>query len=91
MAGPGRSPTGSSGATKSKYDADDSSSPRYRPVFNTRYSAKACRTAARNAFDNGASLVKVQAMLGHSSPETTARYVGAYLDDADTAVDRINY
>jgi integrase/recombinase XerD len=49
------------------------------------------RTAARNAFDNGASLVKVQAMLGHASPETTAHYIGSYSDDADTAVDRINY
>jgi len=30
------------------------------------------RTAARNAFDNGASLLLVQRMLGHASPQTTA-------------------
>jgi len=49
------------------------------------------RTAARNAFDNGANLVLVQQMLGHASPDTTARYIGAYDRDDDTAVDYVRY
>lgn len=49
------------------------------------------RTCARNAYDNGASLLKVQQMLGHSSPDTTAHYIGAHLDDSDTATDYVRY
>ena len=49
------------------------------------------RTFARNAYDNGASLLLVQRMLGHSDPSTTARYIG--LDDTNgkSAVDYIEY
>ena len=36
------------------------------------------RTCARNAYDNGASLLLVQAMLGHDDPKTTAHYIGAF-------------
>ena len=49
------------------------------------------RTAARNAFDNGANLLQVQAMLGHADPSTTAQYIGAYERDEDTAVDYVRY
>jgi integrase len=49
------------------------------------------RTCARNAFDNGASLLLVQAMLGHSDPKTTAHYIGAFEDDSHTAVDFVRY
>ena len=49
------------------------------------------RTAARTAFDRGANLVQVQAMLGHASPDTTARYIGSYESDDTTAVDFITY
>jgi integrase len=49
------------------------------------------RTAARNAYDKGATLPQVQAMLGHSDPQTTMRYIGALTDDTNTAVDRISY
>lgn len=49
------------------------------------------RTAARNAYDNGASLIQVQAMLGHSDPKTTARYIGVDVDSAAAAVDLIDY
>lgn len=48
------------------------------------------RTAARTAYDKGASLLQVQKMLGHAKPETTQRYIGS-LDDADTAMDYISY
>jgi integrase len=49
------------------------------------------RTCARNAFDNGASLLLVQAMLGHEDPKTTAHYIGAFDSDDDTAVDYVRY
>jgi integrase len=49
------------------------------------------RTCARNAYDNGASLLLVQAMLGHTDPKTTARYIGSSEDDGDTAVDYVRY
>jgi integrase len=49
------------------------------------------RTAARNAFDNGASLPQVQAMLGHSDVKTTMRYIGSVEDDDNTAVDFVRY
>jgi integrase len=49
------------------------------------------RTAARNAYDNGAGLIQVQLMLGHADPKTTARYIGADFNDADTATDHIRY
>jgi len=49
------------------------------------------RTCARNAYENGASLLLVQAMLGHSDPTTTARYIGAFDGDGETAVDFVRY
>jgi integrase len=49
------------------------------------------RTCARNAYDNGATLLQVQQMLGHSDPKTTSRYIGADFNDDDTAVDRLKY
>ena len=49
------------------------------------------RTCARNAYDNGASLLLVQALLGHSDPKTTAHYIGAFDDDSETASDFVRY
>jgi len=49
------------------------------------------RTCARIVFDNSKNLLLVQAMLGHSDPKTTARYIGAYDDDNNTAIDYIQY
>ncbi|MBT7082543.1 MAG: site-specific integrase [Chloroflexi bacterium] len=49
------------------------------------------RTCARNAYDNGASLMLVQAMLGHSDPKTTAHYIGANETDDDTGTDYVRY
>lgn len=49
------------------------------------------RTCARNAYDNGAPLLKIQQMLGHADPNTTAGYIGADFDDADTATDYVRY
>jgi integrase len=49
------------------------------------------RTCARNAYENGASLLLVQAMLGHEDPKTTAHYIGAFESDNDTAVDYVRY
>lgn len=49
------------------------------------------RTAARNAYDNRATLIQVQEMLGHADPKTTALYIGADANDADTAIDHVRY
>ena len=49
------------------------------------------RTAARNAFDNGASLLLIQHMLGHASPETTAHYIGIEETPDVTAIDFVRY
>ena len=49
------------------------------------------RTCARNAYDNGAGLLLIQAMLGHADPKTTARYIGAFEDDNNTAIDYVRY
>ena len=49
------------------------------------------RTCARNAFDNGASLPQVQALLGHADVKTTMRYIGSMDDDDNTAVDYVRY
>ncbi len=49
------------------------------------------RTCARNAYDNHAPLLLIQAMLGHSDPKTTAHYIGAFEDDNNTAVDFVRY
>jgi integrase len=49
------------------------------------------RTAARNAFDNGADLLLIQQWLGHSDPKTTAHYIGSTEHDDNTAGDFIRY
>jgi integrase len=49
------------------------------------------RTCAKNAYDNGATLLQVQKMLGHSDPKTTAKYIGLDQDDDQTAVDCVRY
>ena len=49
------------------------------------------RTAARTAFQRGANLVQVQEMLGHASPDTTAKYIGSFDGPGATAVDFIQY
>jgi integrase len=49
------------------------------------------RTCARNAFDNGAPLPLIQAMLGHSSIDTTMTYIGASDDEGGGAVDFVRY
>ena len=49
------------------------------------------RTAARNAFDNGADLLLIQQWLGHSDPKTTAHYIGSTESDDATASDFIRY
>ena len=49
------------------------------------------RTCARNAYDNGANLLLVQAALGHTDPKTTAHYIGAFDEDAHTAIDYVRY
>ena len=49
------------------------------------------RTCARIAYDNSKNLLLVQAMLGHSDPKTTARYIGAFDDDHETAIDFVRY
>ena len=49
------------------------------------------RTMARNAYDNGAGLIIVQQVLGHADPKTTARYIGAYEEDDNTAIDYVRY
>lgn len=45
------------------------------------------RTAASLARKGGATIEKVQSMLGHSSPQTTSQYIGEGLDLDDNAVD----
>jgi len=49
------------------------------------------RTCARNAYDNGATLLQVQTLLGHSDPKTTIRYIGSLEDDDHTAIDFVRY
>ncbi|KAA3661613.1 MAG: hypothetical protein DWQ04_15995 [Chloroflexi bacterium] len=49
------------------------------------------RTCARNAYDNGAPIPKIQKMLGHASIETTMRYIGSDDDETETAVDFVHY
>jgi integrase len=49
------------------------------------------RTCARVAYDRGAPLLLVQAMLGHSDVKTTAHYIGAFENDEETAVDFVRY
>jgi len=49
------------------------------------------RTCARNAYDNGAPLPKIQALLGHADVKTTMRYIGADEDESDTATDYVRY
>jgi integrase len=45
------------------------------------------RTAALLSRRGGASIEKVQIMLGHASPQTTSSYIGEVLDLDDNAVD----
>lgn len=49
------------------------------------------RTAARNAYDGGAGLLRVQNMLGHADPKTTAHYIGIDGTEGKSAVDFISY
>jgi integrase len=49
------------------------------------------RTAARNAFDNGADLLTIQAMLGYSNAQITAEYIGAVKSNSEMAIDHIRY
>lgn len=49
------------------------------------------RTAARNAFDNGADLLLIQQWLGHRDPKTTTRYIGSTESDDNTAGDFVRY
>jgi site-specific recombinase XerD len=49
------------------------------------------RTAARNAFDNGADLLTIQALLGYSNPKITAEYIGAIESKGERAIDHIRY
>ena len=49
------------------------------------------RTCGRHAFANGASLRQVQQLLGHSSLDLTASFIGAFDQDEKTAVDYIYY
>lgn len=49
------------------------------------------RTCARNAYDNGAPLPKIQQFLGHANIETTMRYIGHDEDDTETATDYVRY
>lgn len=49
------------------------------------------RTCARNAYDNGATVLQIQNMLGHSDPKTTNLYIGALENDDETAVDHVKY
>lgn len=49
------------------------------------------RTCARNAYDNGAPLLLVQKMLGHSDPKTTAAYIGLGESETETATDFVRY
>lgn len=49
------------------------------------------RTCARNSYDNGATLLQVQTLLGHSDPKTTTRYIGSLENDDSTAVDFVKY
>lgn len=49
------------------------------------------RTCARVAYDRGAPLLLIQAMLGHSDVKTTAHYIGAFESDEETAVDFVRY
>ena len=49
------------------------------------------RTAARNAYDNGAPLLLVQRWLGHADPSTTAHYIGLEDGNGQSAVDFVAY
>lgn len=49
------------------------------------------RTCARVAYDRGAPLLLIQAMLGHADVKTTAHYIGAFESDEETAVDFVRY
>lgn len=49
------------------------------------------RTCARNAYDNGANLILVQAMLGHKDPKTTALYIGTLGQEDTSATDFLKY
>jgi integrase len=48
------------------------------------------RTAAALSRKGGATIEQIQHMLGHASPQTTSRYIGATLDLDDHAADYIN-
>lgn len=48
------------------------------------------RTCARNAYENGAPLPLIEAMLGHASVDTTMQYIGAQENEGG-AVDFVRY
>jgi integrase len=49
------------------------------------------RTFGRRLSDLGASLAAIQRLYGHSSPETTARYIGLGDDSVQAEIDRLVY
>ena len=49
------------------------------------------RTFARNLYDNGAGLPDIQYLLGHSSPATTAEYIGIDGAKSAGAISRLSY
>jgi integrase len=50
------------------------------------------RTCARNAYDRGARLSSVSALLGFNHLESAARFIDVLeLSDPETAIDKINY
>jgi len=49
------------------------------------------RTCGRNAYENGATLLQVQLLLGHADPKTTAQYIGLDQEVTSTAVDCVRY
>ena len=77
------------GRLVAEYGALAGVAPRYGPQQLSPHDLR--RTCARNAYDHGANLLLVQALLGHTDPKTTARYIGAFDDDDHTAIDYVRY
>ena len=49
------------------------------------------RTFAKRIDDNGVALTAIQYLLGHESPDTTARYIGREGADSARTIDRLSY